>query len=89
MVVVPMLFAMYVAFSYKLALQSGRLPITNEPEWIWWSVLSLLVVLGAYLVTLSAVGKLRFVLAGVYAVTMTAALLGIHLWIACMNGDCL
>ena len=89
LVAVPILFAMYVALSYRLALRSGRLPITNEPEWIWWSVLGLLVVVGVYLVTLSTTGKLRFVLAGLYAITMTAALVGIHFWIACLNGDCL
>jgi len=89
LVFVPMLFAMYVALSYKLALRSGRLPITNEPEWIWWSVLGLLIVFGVYLVSLSTTGKLRVVLAGLYAGAMTPALLGIHLWIACLNGDCL
>lgn len=86
---VPMLFAMYVAISYKLALRSGRLPVTDESEWIWWSILGLLIVLGVYLVSLSTTGKLRYVLAGLYAIAMTAALLGIHLWIACLNGDCL
>jgi len=86
---VPMLFAMYVAISYKLALRSGRLPVTDESEWIWWSILGLLIVIGVYLVSLSATGKLRYVLAGLYAIAMTAALLGIHLWIACLNGDCL
>lgn len=85
---VPLLFGAYVALSYRIALRAGRLPITNEPEWIWWSVLVGLVVLGGYLVWMAA-PRLKAVFAGVYVVAMTASLLGIHLWVACMNGDCL
>ena len=86
--VVPLLFAAYVTISYQLALKSGRLPITNEPEWIWWSVLVGLLILGVYLVWLG-VTRLRFLLVAVYAIAMTAILLGIHYWVACMSGDCL
>jgi hypothetical protein len=86
--VVPLLFAAYVAISYRLALKSGRLPITNEPEWLWWSILVGLLILGAYLVWIG-VGRLKFLLAAVYAIAMTAILLGIHYWVACMSGDCL
>jgi hypothetical protein len=89
LVLVPVLFGVYVALSYKLALRSGRLPITDESEWIWWSVFGLLLALGVYLVSLSTTGKLRFLLAGLYVVAMAAALLGIHIWVACLNGDCL
>jgi hypothetical protein len=87
--IVPMLFAVYVALSYKLALRQGRLPITNEPEWIWWSVLSLLLVFGVFLVSLSTTGRLRIGFTVLYAVVMTVALLGIHVWVACFFGDCL
>lgn len=86
--VVPLLFAVYVAVSYQVALRSGRLPITNEPEWIWWSVLIGLLVLGAYLVWLGAI-RLKPFFVAVYAIGMTAVLLGIHYWVACLNGDCL
>jgi hypothetical protein len=86
--VVPLLFAAYVMISYQLALKSGRLPITNEPEWIWWSVLVGLLILGVYLVWLG-VTRLKLLLVAVYAIAMTAILLGIHYWVACMSGDCL
>ncbi len=86
--IVPLLFAAYVAISYQIALKSGRLPITNEPEWIWWSVLVGLLILGVYLVWLG-VARLKILLAAIYAIAMTTILLGIHYWVACMNGDCL
>lgn len=89
LIVVPLLFGIYVDFSYRLALRAGRLPITNEPEWIWWTVLSSLLVCGIYWVSLATKGKMRIVLVAVYLVGMTAGLLGIHLWIACAHGDCL
>jgi len=85
---VPLLFAAYVALSYQVALKSGRLPITNEPEWIWWAVLIGLLILGVYLVWIG-VTRLRILFAAVYAIAMTAILLGIHYWVACINGDCL
>lgn len=85
---VPLLFATYVALSYRIALRAGRLPITNEPEWIWWSVLVGLVVIGGYLVWMAA-PRLKAVFVSIYLIAMTAGLLGIHLWVACMNGDCL
>lgn len=89
LVVVPALFSAYVALSYKLALQKGRLPITNEPEWVWWSVLGLLLVVGIFLISRSTTGKRRMLVALLYAVAMTASLVGVHLWIACLFGDCL
>lgn len=89
LVCVPMLFALFVAISYKFTQRSGRSPFANEFEWIWWTMLILLVVLGSFLVSLSAIRKLRYVLAGLYAAAMTVTLLGIHFWIACQYGDCL
>jgi hypothetical protein len=86
---VPMLFATYVAISYKLALRSGRLPVTEESEWIWWSILGVLIAAGIFFVGLSATGKLRYLLTALYGIAMTATLLGIHLWVACLYGDCL
>ena len=86
--IVPLLFAAYVAISYQVALRSGRLPITNEPEWVWWSFLVGLLVLGAYLVWLGAV-RLKPLFVAVYVIGMTALLLGIQYWVACLNGDCL
>ena len=85
---VPLLFATYVALSYRIALRAGRLPITNEPEWIWWSVLVGLLVIGGYLVW-TAAPRLKAVFAGIYVVAMTVGLIAIHYWVACMNGDCL
>ena len=85
--VVPSLFAAYVAGSYKVALASGRLPITNEPEWIWWSVLVGISMVGTYLFWLG-VPRLKLLFVAVYAIGMPAILLGIHYWVACMNGDC-
>lgn len=85
---VPLLFATYVALSYRVALKAGRLPITNEPEWIWWSVLAGLLVIGGYLVWVAA-PRLKAVFAGIYLVAMTVGLLAVHHWVACMNGDCL
>jgi hypothetical protein len=86
---VPLLFSIYVDLSYRLALRAGRLPITNEPEWVWWSLLALLLAFGIYLFSLVTNGKTRMVLAALYLVAMTAALLWIHLTVACMHGDCL
>jgi hypothetical protein len=88
LVLVPMLFAVYVAVSYRIALSSGRLPITNEPEWIWWLVLVGVLIVGAYLVWLG-VARLKAVAVAAYVIVMTAVLLGVHHWVACMNGDCL
>lgn len=85
---VPILFACYVALSYRIALKAGRLPITNEPEWIWWSVLFGLVVLGCYLAW-TAAPRLKAMFAGIYLIAMTVSLLAVHYWVACMNGDCL
>lgn len=85
---VPLLFGTYVSISYKIALKSGRLPVTNEPEWIWWSVLAGLLVLGAYLVYQGVKSKLRLPLAGLYVIAMTVTLFGVHAWVACAFGDC-
>jgi hypothetical protein len=88
LVLIPAAFAVYVALSYRFALKAGRLPITNEPEWIWWSILVGLVFLGGCLMWVG-VARLKILFAAVYAIAMTAVLLGIHYWVACLNGDCL
>lgn len=85
---VPALFAIYVSVSYYFALKGGRLPLTDDTEWIWWSVLVSLLLVGSYLAWVAA-PRLKALFAGVYLVAMTACLLAIHLWIACANGDCL
>lgn len=85
---VPILFASYVALSYRVALKAGRLPITHQPEWIWWSVFFGLVAVGCYLAWIAA-PRLKAVFASIYFIGMTIGLLAIHYWVACMNGDCL
>lgn len=89
LVLVPVLFGSYVALSYRVALGAGRLPITNEPEWIRWIVLISLLACGVYLLSLATKGKLRIILGVLYVGGMTVALFSLHLWIACAYGDCL
>ncbi|HZR67662.1 MAG TPA: hypothetical protein VFB01_01270 [Burkholderiales bacterium] len=85
---VPLLFGSYVALSYHLALRGGRLPYTNQSEWVSWSVLFGLLATGGYLVWLSA-RRAKALSVAVYLFAMTPSLFFILIWVACMYGDCL
>jgi hypothetical protein len=88
---VPAVFAFYVESTYRYALSRGGLPLNILPEWLWFIVFGLSILSGAV-----TIGLIRFkeqwkriiTIAG-YIVTMIALLLMIHLFVACINGDCL
>ena len=85
---VPALFYIYVDATYQYALSQGALPFAVLPGWLWYAVFAVCIVAG--LVILRTVSRLRSVLiSALYVAAMVVALLLVHLWAACGNGDCL
>ena len=87
----PVAFAAYVNVSYRLARADGRLPFLAFSEWYWFFAFALCLLGGAsavYSVSLEP-RWLRAVFAVTYLGVMAAGLLGVHLIVACSNGDCL
>lgn len=87
---VPLLFAGFVAASYKVALGNGQLPFLGGREWHWFFAFGILDLAGAFCAWKTCENRFR---AAVYAVSyflvMGVALAGLGLLLACNFGDCL
>jgi hypothetical protein len=88
---VPLIFASYVGFSYRLALREGKLPFLPPNEWRWDSAYFTLLASGVVAIALIPMSRrwVRALLATLYAVVMGVALLFVSLNLSCVNGDCL
>jgi len=84
---VPLTFALFVAVAYR----SSVLPFLNGREWLWWAgfVCSLCTGVASIFFVRSAQFAERAIAAAAYVVVMGAALFGVGLAVACLNGDCL
>ena len=90
-IVVPAAFALYVTLAYSWSLAKGSLPFLGTHEVRWWiAFISALFVGGICVVSAQRRGGIGQVLwPAVYVVVMAAVLLGAHLTVACIHGDCL
>ena len=88
---VPAVFAGYVAFSYSLALARGKLPFNYFPGWLWFAVFGICLVSGdVAVIALLGAGKwTRIIFGTTYLFVMAAILLWIHLLVASSWGDSL
>lgn len=88
---VPLMFFIYVEWSYHYALSKGKLPFSALPEWLWFLVFGLCLVSGLVsLFNLSVFqAKNRIFLGTLYTLVMSGILLAVHLFVACNNGDCI
>ena len=87
----PVVFGAYVLGSYRLALRQGALPLTVFPEWYWFAAFGVCLTGGAAAIHATSLRPawLRTLFALAYLVLMGVGFLGVHLFIACANGDCL
>ena len=88
---VPVLFSAYVQWTYKYSFNKGGLPFNTLPEWLWYVVFGALLISGVAAVFLLLYKKqwVKYVVATTYAAVMVFILLWAHLYVACINGDCL
>jgi hypothetical protein len=88
---VPLVFASYVGFSYRLALREGKLPFVQPNEWRWDSAYFTLLASGIVAIALIPISRrrVRVLLATLYAAVMGVALLFVSFSLSCGNGDCL
>ena len=88
---VPSVFLAYINLSYGYALTHGYLPFVSGRVWLWFIVYGICLVSGAFcLARLPIVRDKNPLWAGVpYLLLMGVLLAGIHLAVACANGDCL
>jgi hypothetical protein len=88
---VPVIFAGYVEWSYQYSLSRSGLPFNILPQWLWFVIFGICIISGAI-----AVGALpfknnrvRIALIVSYLVVMIIMLASIHIYVACINEDCL
>ena len=85
---VPILFGTFVHGAYRLSLESGVLPFAGAREVYWYVGLAISLLCGLVFVHNAARDFGRIAVCIGYAIVMGLALIGLHLWIACLNGDC-
>jgi hypothetical protein len=87
----PIAFFVFIDWSYRRALEHGRLPFLGSAEWIWYVAFGICLATGA--ISLIKLPILRdknpYVVGITYAIIMGAALVAIHLRLACGHGDCI
>jgi hypothetical protein len=88
---VPIAFAGYVHSAYSSSLARGTLPFLGTQEMRWWIAFVVSLLLGATMVASAQhISMVRRVLwSALYLVAMAVVPLGIHLTVACGQGDCL
>jgi hypothetical protein len=88
---VPLLFGLFVLWSYRYSLARGGLPLTVLPEWLWFLGFGFSLLLGLAAVLALPLKRpwLRLAAALAYLPAMALVLLLVHLLVACWNGDCL
>jgi drug/metabolite transporter (DMT)-like permease len=87
----PVLFGLYVFWSYRYALSRGQLPSSILPEWLWFAVFGTCVASGVAAVNFFPYRRLwvRITINIIYVSVIIVILLFVHLMVACTNGDCL
>ena len=87
----PVFFGVFVEASYYYALQKDRLPYQVMPEWLWYFILILCLVIGDIAVYRHPFRRklTRNLVTIIYLGIMACVLLAVHLYVACSNGDCL
>lgn len=88
---VPVTFFLYIEWSYRYALSQGKLPFLTSSEWLWYVAFGICLASGVIgFIKLPFFRERNSFSVGVpYLILMGVALLGIHLVVACHNGDCL
>lgn len=88
---VPVAFAIFIALSYAIAVQSDALPFLGANEQRWWlAFATALMVGGTCLAVANWRDKFWRVIGPVgYVLAMALVLILIHLSLACAYGDCL
>jgi hypothetical protein len=91
MAMVPIVYGLYVASAYHVALAHGNLPFLQTSEWRWF--VALFVALGSGVTAIAFLsnskGWVRVIRCASYFVLMGALLLVVDVVVACNNGDCL
>ncbi len=86
---VPILFGVFVLWTYRYSLPREALPMTVLPEWLWLLGFGLSLVIGiAAVLTLPLPLWLRILAALAYVPTMAFVLLIVQIQVACSMGDC-
>jgi len=90
-VAVPVLFWIYVIWTYRVAGHHGQLPFQESFAWLWFVVYFLLLASGSWTVARLQLSRpwLRIVLTIIYVVAMALVLLLASLSASCLSGDCL
>ena len=88
---IPLAFGAYVHLMYSWSLARGKLPFLGTHEVRWWIAFGVALLLGTACVLAAqrVSATRRAVWAAVYVIVMGVVLLGIHLGVACGNGDCI
>jgi FtsH-binding integral membrane protein len=88
---VPVVFGLFLAISYRLALTRGELPFLDHHEWRWWMAFAVLLFSGiACIFDASSAYLARRSLAVLgYIVVMGITLFLVAFSVSCMQGDCL
>ncbi|SRR6266478_605369 len=90
-VAVPVAFTVYVSLAYSWSLGRGTLPFLGAHELKWWIGFISALLVGSMCVAMARrrSGASQVLWPALYVVAMAAALLGVHLVVACGHGDCL
>ena len=88
---IPVLFGIYVEWSYYHALSMESLPFFVLPGWLWFLIFFGSLSLGVILINLVKFRIIwtRLAVSIGYLLIMSISLFIIHFYIACFNGDCL
>ena len=88
---VPTVFGLLIRLSYFVASQHNQTPISYFSEWPWFALFGSCVIAGV-----SGIAQLpltsrwaRTISYMLYIPAIVGALLFVHLWVACISGDCI